>query len=72
MLDGNFGVSSSSENTNERRKRLLAVQAAVEIAKASVSASSEHPRSDRVEDSLKGAADKIEYLADAIQRALDK
>lgn len=57
-------------STTEQEKRLIAVQAALEIAKASVAASSVHPRSDRVEDSLTGVADKIGSLADAIQAAL--
>lgn len=69
MLDNYFGARDVSA---EQKQRLLAVQAALEIVKASVGASSQHPRSDRVEDSLKGAADKIEYLADEIQKALAK
>lgn len=69
MLENYFkhGVA----HTTDEQKRLLAVQAALEIAKASVGADSQHPRSDRVEDSLKGVEKQIGSLADAIQGAIE-
>lgn len=73
MLEGYFDLDFfEGDDLLRAKKRLLAVRAAVEIAKASVSATSQHPRSDRVEDSLAGVEKQIKSLADAIQEALDE
>lgn len=56
----------------EKKHRLLVVQAALEIAKASAGASGANARTDKVEHDLKFAAQHIGQLADAIQAALDK
>ncbi|HAT2747123.1 TPA: hypothetical protein I8372_004767 [Citrobacter farmeri] len=68
MLDGYYG--SGMVTTEEQRKRLLAVQAAIEIAKASVGSSDAAVHS-RVGDDIDAVAEKISALADAIQNALD-
>lgn len=67
MLDSYFGSTTSS--TKEQRKRLLAVQAALEIAKASAAAGS-NTRTDKVEQDLKYTSKGVSELADAIQDAL--
>jgi hypothetical protein len=69
MLDNYFG---SAGVNREDKQRLLAVQAALEIAKASAGASSANTRTDKVEEDLKNTAEKIGVLADAIQAALAK
>ena len=71
MLESYFGISSSSENSPERKKRLLAVQAALEIAKASVSSSSACGGV-KSEADLRSVTKQISGLADAIQEALEK
>ncbi|CAH3773908.1 hypothetical protein GQR15_17895 [Escherichia coli] len=58
--------------TESQWKRLIAVQAALEVAKESARATTAFVRSDKVENDLDYAAKKIEILADAIQSALDK
>ena len=69
MLENYFGSAGVSR---EEKQRLLAVQAALEIAKASAGASGANTRTDKVEEDLKHAAEKISVLADAIQEALIK
>ncbi|WP_027712416.1 hypothetical protein [Dickeya chrysanthemi] len=68
MLENYF--EDGSIQTDERTQRLLAVQAALEIAKVSAAASSANVRTDKVEYDLKYAAQEISNLADAIQKAL--
>lgn len=71
MLDGYFDYDNlNGEALAKRRKRLLAVQAALEIAKASA-ASSDNSEHSRVDDDMKEAAKYVSSLADAIQAALD-
>ncbi|HAV1896684.1 hypothetical protein KK116_04110 [Enterobacter dykesii] len=67
MLESYFG---SAGVNREDKQRLLAVQAALEIAKASAGASGANARTDKVEEDLKHTAEKIGVLADAIQAAL--
>ena len=55
----------------EKAKRLLAVQAALEIAKQSVGSTGQSSAS-RVDDDLNKVAKAISGLADAIQEALNK
>ena len=57
--------------TTEDRERFLAVQAALEIAKASVGSVGASTQS-RVAADLKAVANEISGLADAIQAALAK
>lgn len=72
MLEGYFDLDAlKGEELSKAKKRLLAVNAAAEIARSSVAASSQHSRSDRVEDSLAGVEKQIKSLADAIQDALE-
>jgi hypothetical protein len=54
-----------SELTSEKHKRFLAVQAALEIAKAAAT------NDDTVANALKGAGEQVNDLANAIQSALD-
>lgn len=68
MLEGYFTPSDGIQ----KKQRLLAVQAALEIAKASAGSTSANARSDKVEDDLDYVAQKVYLLADAIQAALDK
>lgn len=67
MLDNYYGERS----TDEQRKRLLAVAAALEIAKSSVSAGNGISGA-RTEYDLQSVAKEIAPLADAIQAALEK
>ncbi|EOI3469031.1 hypothetical protein ACMSWU_002135 [Cronobacter turicensis] len=71
MLEGYYDLDGAKgENVATQRKRLLAVQAALEIAKASVG-SSDNATGARVGEDMKAAAAEIENLADVIQRVLD-
>lgn len=70
MLEKYFGpelVATPSQN-----QRLLAVQAALEIAKASAAATTAKEHPNKVAHDLQYAAAEIEVLADAIQSALSK
>ncbi|EPB4501067.1 hypothetical protein [Yersinia enterocolitica] len=68
MLDNYFGPGTIP--TDAQKKRLLAVQAALEIAKASANAAGANARTDKVEEDLKHASKGVAGLADAIQAAL--
>lgn len=66
MLEGYFDLDGvKGPQVVENRKRLLAVQAAIEIAKASASSGNGVMHSD-----LDQATDRIAKLADAIQESL--
>ncbi|EMM7413647.1 MULTISPECIES: hypothetical protein [Enterobacter] len=65
MLENYF--KSGAIQTDEKTQRLLAVQAALEIAKASASSGGGVMHSD-----LDQAAERIGKLADAIQAAIKK
>ncbi|MDQ7883272.1 hypothetical protein [Atlantibacter hermannii] len=65
MLEGYFG----EQDTEQNRQRLLAVAAALEIAKASVGAGNGMSGA-RTEYDLQSVAKEIGPLADAIQAAL--
>lgn len=69
MLDNYFG--STAMSTVEQRKRLLAVQAALEIAKASASTATSFSGTDKVKYDLTCVEAIVSDLADAIQYALD-
>lgn len=69
MLD-NFPLRNGSDELKLQR-RVLAVAAALEIAKVSASASG-RTHSDKVSDDLQYAALHIEKLADAILAAIEK
>ncbi|HCJ7432691.1 hypothetical protein CJ200_15210 [Citrobacter freundii] len=56
---------------NEEKNRLLAVQAALEIAKASVGSTGAGTQS-KVAVDLKAVANEVSGLADAIQAAIAK
>lgn len=56
----------------EERDRVLAVMAALDIIKASVSAPCAYAGSDKLEYDAKYAADHVAALADAIQAAINK
>ncbi|MEQ6280879.1 hypothetical protein [Kluyvera huaxiensis] len=64
-LDGATGVDAA-----ENHKRLLAVQAALEISKASVSASTANSGI-RSQMDLRNVSQEVAALADAIQDALE-
>jgi len=57
--------------TTEQEKRLIAVQAALEIAKASVSANTADSNNSKALWDLKHVAQEINELADSIQAALE-
>ncbi|MEQ4511770.1 hypothetical protein [Dickeya zeae] len=72
MLDNYFeSVAETPEEAVKLNQRLLAVQAALEIAKASASAPTSYGGIKTGAD-LREVADRINYLADAIQAALNK
>ncbi|ANI82403.1 hypothetical protein [Kosakonia oryzae] len=72
MLEGYFdGTATTEEEGHSKRQRLLAVQAALEIAKASVSAATAFSGAKSGYD-LDHVTKKIEALADVIQTALKK
>lgn len=63
--------STDSRVSDEQHKRIIALTAALDFAKASASATTGNQRSDKVEDDLKYATRDIGALADAIQNYLD-
>jgi len=69
MLE-NFPLRNNTDELKLHR-RVLAVAAALEIAKVSASASG-RAHSDKVADDLRYAAQHIENLADAILTAIEK
>jgi len=73
MLEGYFNdTSKTSEEAVAKNQRLLAVQAALEIIKVSVSAPSSYAGRDKLGKDIDIAKEKIDALADAIQGALEK
>ncbi|WP_455871895.1 hypothetical protein [Serratia proteamaculans] len=70
MLQGYF-KSTDSRVSDEQHKRIIAMNAALEIAKASAGAQSAYNRSDKVEYDLKYAAQEVATLAEAIQAYMD-
>ena len=71
MLEGYFDLDNATgTEAVENRKRLLAVQAALEISKASVSASTANAGI-RSQMDLRNVAQEVSTLADAIQDALE-
>ncbi|ELQ5981166.1 hypothetical protein [Cronobacter sakazakii] len=62
-------LSVGGMNTTPQQKRVAVVEAALEIAKASVGHANAAPYS-RTEDDLKHVAKEISNLADAIEKAL--
>ncbi|EPJ5334255.1 hypothetical protein L7A00_001901 [Enterobacter cloacae] len=64
MLESYFGPRPSEDE----KKRLLAVQAALEIIKASASSASD---SGGMYNDIRFASEKLEELADSIQTALE-
>ncbi|EGZ6657225.1 hypothetical protein GW221_09220 [Escherichia coli] len=72
MLEGYFDLDGvNGPQVAENRKRLLAVQAALEIAKASVSANTADSNNSKARWDLTHIAAGIEDLADAIQASLE-
>jgi hypothetical protein len=65
------GVAAQAP-TDEQHKRLVALEAALEIAKASASAPGANGRTDKVEQDLKYSAKEIHNLANSIRAYLDK
>lgn len=70
MLHGYYN-STDGRVSDENHKRILAMNAALEIAKASAAAQTACARSDKVENDLKFAAKEIATLASAIQSYMD-
>lgn len=70
MLE-NFPLNARSPEL-ETQKKVLAMAAALEIAKASAAASTHKTHSDKVADDLKYAAQHIEDLADTILNYINK
>ncbi|MGP3594282.1 hypothetical protein [Vagococcus sp. WN89Y] len=68
MLEGYFTSSDGAE----KQKRLLAVQAALEIIQASVSCTNAYTGRDKLSKDIDFTKDKVSELADAIQAALEK
>ena len=66
MLEEYFGIGA----TKEEKQRLLAVQAALEISKAAVSASTANSGI-RTQMDLRNVSQEVASLADAIQDALE-
>lgn len=70
MLQGYYN-STDGRVSDENHKRILAMNAALEIAKASAAAHTACVRSDKVENDLKYAAQEIATLASAIRLFMD-
>jgi len=68
MLEGYFNAADGAE----KQKRLLAVQAALEIIQASVASTNAYAGRDKLSKDIDFTKDKVSELADAIQAALEK
>lgn len=68
MLENYY--KSGTIKTDDETKRLIAVQAALEIAKASVSANTADSNNSKALWDLKHVTQEINALADSIQAAL--
>ncbi|WP_455852707.1 hypothetical protein [Pantoea endophytica] len=62
-------LRSAGGATTPEKQRVIALDAALQLAKAALEASSANTNSTRVADALNGVAQNIEALADAIQEA---
>lgn len=72
MLDNYYASGLGAKPvTQEQRQRLAVVQAALEITKAAVSASTAISSYEHVKDALKYSEEHINSLADAIEKALE-
>ncbi|MDU6686668.1 MAG: hypothetical protein E6470_24075 [Enterobacteriaceae bacterium] len=58
--------------TDDQQKRIIAVQAALELVKASLSSSGGQATSAKTEQEIKAVINLISPLADAIQEAVNK
>lgn len=73
MLQGYFDWDETNgSDPAAKRKRLMAVQAALDIAKASAGAAGGDAGVNKLKFDLSHAASHVGALADAIQAALDK
>lgn len=73
MLQGYYDWDEATQgDPAAKRKRLLAVQAAMEIAKASAGAAGGDAGGNKLKYDLVNATNNVSALADAIQEALDK
>lgn len=70
MLQGYF-KSTDGSVSDEQHKKIIAMNAALEVAKASAAAQTACARSDKVENDLKYAAQEVATLAEAIQAYMD-
>ncbi|WP_106423182.1 hypothetical protein [Escherichia coli] len=66
------GFISAQPVTQAQKQRVIAVQAALELVKASLSSAGGQATSAKFEQELKAAIGLIEPLADAIQKAISK
>ncbi|ASO83992.1 hypothetical protein ACR22U_004945 [Escherichia coli] len=73
MLENYFpsGIGAQAV-TQAQKQRVIAVQAALELVKASLSSAGGQATSAKFEQELKAAIGLIEPLADAIQKAISK
>ena len=69
MLENYFGSVSAEDSTKQRRRRVMAVNAALEIIKAAVATNTNARNTDF---ELQQAIKHIGPLADAIQDAVEK
>lgn len=70
MLQGYYN-STDGRVSDEEHKKIVAMNTALEIAKASAAAATGSARTDKVENDLKYAAQEIATLANAIQSFMD-
>lgn len=70
MLE-NFPLNARSPEL-ETQQRVLAMAAALEIAKASATSSTHKTSSDKLADDLKSATENVEALADTILNYINK
>ncbi|EKN3568588.1 TPA: hypothetical protein U5E25_002103 [Yersinia enterocolitica] len=68
MLENYFGI----DYTDEQKKRILAVQAALEVIIASAGSTGAYTTNKKVQYDTEHASQQVGNLADAIQAALEK
>ena len=71
MLEGYFSAEFGEVVSDEKRQRLLAVQAALEVVKASASAAGGDAGAQKLKYDLVNAATHFEDFVNAIQTSLE-
>lgn len=71
MLDGYYGLDKNEGDQSNKRKKLLAMQAALELAKAALGNTTQSDSVSQAGNDLKYVSQQLAATADAIRQYLD-